>query len=310
MPRVEIGPFEEEHVEGAAAVLAARHARHLEAEPLLARVGDFREQVERERAAEGASGAAALADGRVVGYLIGRRLEDQLGQFLRVEVAGHAVEEAETVRDLYALAAARWVEEGLTREHVFVPALPDLVEPWFRLSFGASAALAVRETAVEPRVDFGGSIRRSTPEDLEVSASFDRLLQLHNSRPPSFSGFSTADEQEFVEDWRDTWDEPQYTHFVAERDGRIVGHVLLYRRPEGDLRVPAQSIDLANAATDPNVRGSGVGVALTHHVLTWAHEHGFSAMTTDWRMTNLEASRFWPRRGFRETFLRLYRSIP
>ena len=33
-------------------------------------------------------------------------------------------------------------------------------------------------------------------------------------------------------------------------------------------------------------------------------------MTTDWRMTNLLASRYWPRRGFRETFLRLYRSIP
>jgi hypothetical protein len=33
-------------------------------------------------------------------------------------------------------------------------------------------------------------------------------------------------------------------------------------------------------------------------------------MIADWRMTNLEASRFWPRRGFRETFLRVYRSIP
>jgi hypothetical protein len=27
-------------------------------------------------------------------------------------------------------------------------------------------------------------------------------------------------------------------------------------------------------------------------------------------MTNLLASRFWPARGFRPTFLRLYRSIP
>jgi hypothetical protein len=27
-------------------------------------------------------------------------------------------------------------------------------------------------------------------------------------------------------------------------------------------------------------------------------------------VTNLLASRFWPRRGFRTTFLRLYRSIP
>jgi ribosomal protein S18 acetylase RimI-like enzyme len=58
------------------------------------------------------------------------------------------------------------------------------------------------------------------------------------------------------------------------------------------------------------VRGAGAGVALTEHVLGWAHEHGFRAMTMDWRMTNLEAARFWPRRGFRETFLRLYRSIP
>ena len=41
-----------------------------------------------------------------------------------------------------------------------------------------------------------------------------------------------------------------------------------------------------------------------------AYEHGYETMITDWRMTNLLASRFWPRRGFRETFLRLYRSIP
>ena len=33
-------------------------------------------------------------------------------------------------------------------------------------------------------------------------------------------------------------------------------------------------------------------------------------MGTDWRVTNLLASRFWPRRGFRTTFLRLYRHIP
>jgi hypothetical protein len=33
-------------------------------------------------------------------------------------------------------------------------------------------------------------------------------------------------------------------------------------------------------------------------------------MVTDWRVTNLLASRFWPRRGFRASVLRLYRSIP
>jgi GNAT superfamily N-acetyltransferase len=113
-----------------------------------------------------------------------------------------------------------------------------------------------------------------------------------------------------VEEWADTWREAEtYRHFVAERDGQIVGHILLYRRPP-DLRVPADSIDLAQASTRPPERGSGVGVALTHHVIRWAHDHGYPTMITDWRMTNLLASRFWPKRGFRASFLRLYRSIP
>jgi hypothetical protein len=33
-------------------------------------------------------------------------------------------------------------------------------------------------------------------------------------------------------------------------------------------------------------------------------------MVTAWRETNLLSSRFWPARGFRRSFLRLYRSIP
>jgi hypothetical protein len=32
-------------------------------------------------------------------------------------------------------------------------------------------------------------------------------------------------------------------------------------------------------------------------------------IVADWRVTNLLASRFWARRGFRETFLRLHRHI-
>jgi GNAT superfamily N-acetyltransferase len=99
-------------------------------------------------------------------------------------------------------------------------------------------------------------------------------------------------------------------HFVAEQDGRIVGHVLLYARPEGDLRVPAANVDLAHAATLDDVRGTGVGLALTAFALDWARDHGFRSLTTDWRSVNLLSSRFWPRRGFRPQYLRLYRAVP
>ena len=309
MARLEIVPFADVHLDGAASLLAERHARHRAAEPLLTELTGAGEHVEREWRTDGASGAAALEDGELVGFLIGQKRDDAIGPHVWSHLAGHAVRTPETVRDLYRLASARWVEEGITRHFVFVPALPDLIEPWFRLSFGASAALAIRETGSEPAPVSDVTVRPSTPDDLEQVAAFDRLLGQHLAAPPSFGGLPVPVLREYVEEWRNIWNEDEFTHFVAERDGRIVGHTLLYRRPP-DLRVPAESIDLADAATDPDARGSGAGLALTAHVLRWAKENGYPVMTTDWRMTNLEASRFWPRRGFRETFLRLYRSIP
>jgi hypothetical protein len=50
-------------------------------------------------------------------------------------------------------------------------------------------------------------------------------------------------------------------------------------------------------------------LALTAASFAWAKERGYPAMVTDWRVTNLLSSRFWPRRGFRTTFLRLHRYV-
>src|SRR5919204_1082203 len=46
--RLEVVPFSDEHLDAAAALLAARHARHREAEPLLPELDDPRAAVERE----------------------------------------------------------------------------------------------------------------------------------------------------------------------------------------------------------------------------------------------------------------------
>jgi GNAT superfamily N-acetyltransferase len=168
----------------------------------------------------------------------------------------------------------------------------------------------VREAIPEEPVEFGGSIRPSTPDDLKAAAGFDRLLWTHLSRSPSFSGLD-VDAEDFEAEWADVWTETKYPlHVVAELDNRIVGHILMYDRPTGDLRVPEGNVDLAHAATLEDVRGAGVGLALTAHAVRWAYENGYRSITSDWRSPNLEASRFWPRRGWRPTFLRLFRAIP
>jgi predicted N-acetyltransferase YhbS len=310
MSNVSLEAFTPAHIEGAARVLEARHAAHRLRQPLLPEVSDFERQVALEL--EDASGSVATVDGDVVGYLIGKHKEDAIGPHIWSGLAGHAVEDPEIVRDLYADAAARWVADGLTRHFVFAPAHDELIEPWARLSFGISAAQAIRTTGSEGEgtVTPGVTVRRSSPADLPDVARLAAVLEAALLASPSFSGVPGQTEEQHAEEWSDTWSDERYVHFVAERDGVVVGHVLLYHRPTGDLRVPENNIDLGNAATFPDVCGSGVGLALTSHVLAWAHEHGYETMTTDWRMSNLAASRFWPRRGFREAFVRLYRSIP
>lgn len=312
MPGLRFEPFADEHLDDAAELLARRHRRHLEAEPLLAAEPDFRAEVESDWSSEGASGAAGFENGTLQGYLIAAPktftntgLTWLLATFASVALEG----DPERMRDLYAAAAGRWVEQGHTRHGVYIPACDDgLIDAWFRLSFGASGMMAARETAPET-FDSPLIVRDGTPDDLDAAARLDGVMADSMQPAPSFSGMESTTDAELLEEWRDTWNAEEFKHFVAERDGRVVGHLVLYTGRSG-LRIPAGSIDLAAASTEPEARGSGVGRALTAHALSWAHEHGYTSMTTDWRMTNLLASRFWPKRGFRPTFLRLYRSIP
>jgi GNAT superfamily N-acetyltransferase len=101
---------------------------------------------------------------------------------------------------------------------------------------------------------------------------------------------------------------------VYERDGLVVAGFELVPVERATmhrgLAQPDGAACIAWAASLPDVRGSGAGLALTEAAFAWAHEQGYASVVTDWRETNLLSSRFWPARGFRRSFLRLYRSIP
>jgi GNAT superfamily N-acetyltransferase len=306
MVRAEIVPFSDEHLPAAAELLAARHARQREAEPLLPELADPLAAVEAEWQTDGASGVFSPN-----GYLFAAPLTVVNVTWMRAGIAGQAIEaDREAMRNLYAEAAERWVEEGHTKHAVFVPSHDaELVDAWFRLSFGASAVLAMRETGPEEPFAAGVEIRQGSEDDFDDVAGLELAMGEAMQPSPSFSDLVLQTHEEIAAEWHEEGLADKYELFVAEREGRIVGHILLYRRPP-DLRVPENSIDLSQASTEPEARGTGVGRALTAHVIRWAYENGYPVMTTDWRMTNLWASRFWPKRGFRPAFLRLYRSIP
>jgi GNAT superfamily N-acetyltransferase len=281
----------------AAALLAERFAAQRAAEPLLPEVDDFAAHLPEE-------GHVATRGGGAVAYLAGA----VDGDMARWQFAGHAAREPEALRDLFAVQAA---EFGVRRFMVTVPASePALIDAWFRLAFGCQAVWAVRETEGDVAVQLQHTyVRLATPDDVEAIVDFDLLLYEHQERTPSFSGFAPPTREQSRSEAAELWEGP-YTTFLAERDGEPAGLLVLYERPQGDLRVPAGNIDLAFAVTRPEMRGGGVGLALTAFAFDFAREHGYRSMTVDWRIVNLLSSRFWPSRGFRPQYIRLYRAVP
>jgi ribosomal protein S18 acetylase RimI-like enzyme len=321
MGRLEVVPFADAHLDDASRLLAARHRRWRAAEPLLQeRFEDPSAAAEELQAAwrsDRATGSAAFRDGRLVGYLIGAPREAAVwGDNVWVELAGHAVDEPEDARDLYAGAADRWVEEGHTRHYALIPVDEGLVDAWFRLGFGQQQAHGIRAVPAhtEPRLPDGFEIRRPTTDDIEALIEVDLALARHQRSLPVFSSRPLPTEDELRLDWEKTLAGDEEDVLIGCREGRPVAcwsvcaaELSSYFRPLGR---PAKACFLAFASTLPEARGSGIGVALTDASLAGAAENGYEAMVTDWRVTNLLASRFWPRRGFRPAFLRLYRSIP
>jgi ribosomal protein S18 acetylase RimI-like enzyme len=264
-------------------------------------------------AEEHASGAVALREGQVVGFLLGTRKNDRSwGANVWVEAAGYAVDEPELVRDLYAFSSQRWVDEGRTRHYALVPRLDDHVGAWFRLSFGAQQAYGIK--AVDLRAWPPGT-RHAEPRDLEALIELAPLVSDHHALAPVFAGIDQDDDEdelrtvlaaEIAND--------EVGELVYESDGHVVASYELAPVEKAPmhrgLAQPDGAACITWAASLPDVRGSGAGLALTEAALAWAREQGYATIVTDWRETNLLSSRFWPARGFRRSFLRLYRSIP
>lgn len=303
---MKIVPFAHEHLDAAAELLAARHERHRRAEPLLPAGLDYRAEI-AALLADGATGV--FTDGA---YVLGRSgPADRWGPNIWVDAAGHAAEEPELLRDVWAEAAAGWFEEGLRAHYALVPAtVTPLLDAWFRLGFGAQQAHGVMEV---PDREWPPAVREATEDDIEALVEIGPLLSRHQHQSPVFSSVPEQGPDEVRADVLDDFSTDGVANLVYEIDGRIVGDFFVcpleLSSAHSSLARPSGAAFLGFAVTDPEVRGSGAGIALTDASFAWARRHGYETMVTDWRVTNLLSSRFWPRRGFRTSFLRLHRWI-
>jgi ribosomal protein S18 acetylase RimI-like enzyme len=303
---VKIVPFADEHVDAAAELLAARHEAHRVDFPELPAEIDYRAEI-AALLEDGAAGA--FTDGA---YVLGRsHPPERWGPNIWVEPAGHAATDAELLRDVWAEAAAAWFDQGLRAHYVLVPATDTaLLDGWFRLGFGAQQAYGLMEI---PERDWPPEVREATRDDIEALVEIGPHLSQHQRESPVFSSIPKQTEEDVRADVLDDFSFDGVANLVYEVGGRIVGDFFVCPLEMSDSHIglarPPRAAFINFAVTSPEARGSGTGSALTDASFAWARAHGYETMVADWRETNLLASRFWPRRGFRTSFLRLHRWI-
>ena len=316
--RLDVRDFGDQHLTDAAVLLAARHVLQRQVEPLLSPAFEEPEAagavLETAWSAESASGAAAVNGGRLVGFMVGApKPGSSWGPNVWVESAGHAARDGEIVRDLYAHAARGWVEAGWTKHYAVVPTTdPALLEAWYRLGFGQQQGLGIREVPKAAGEPGPVRVRTATEDDVDVLVELD-LLGEYQATSPTFAPHTAPDPAEVRAELVEEIADPAAEYLIAELDGRAVGCATVapvaYSGLHTGVARPDNACILGYAATLPEVRGAGAGVALTEGVFSWARERGYTTVVVDWRVPNLLSSRFWPARGFRTSFIRLHRSI-
>ena len=319
MSRVEVRPFEAADIASAGALLAGRHRRHRLAQPLLSpryeTVDEATAQVRAAFEAEHASGTVATRAGEIIGYLLGAPKTNPVwGPNIWVEAAGQAVTEPEVMRDLYAVAATCWVQEGRTAQYALLPASDvELVRAWSRLGFGQQHIHAIQGVPSEAPSPSKVTVRPAAREDIPFLARLELELPRHQGLAPTFSAGKIPLLEESLAEWDEDFDNPDFATFVAELDGEVVGSAVGCALEKSSSHTgparPDNAAFLGFAAVFPHARGAAAGRALGEAVLVWAAQSRFDSVVTDWRVTNLLSSRAWPALGFEETFVRMHRLI-
>ena len=99
-----------------------------------------------------------------------------------------------------------------------------------------------------------------------------------------------------------------YRGSLAEKDGEAVGFHM-YDTASPGIMTPDDAVELCVAGTLPGYRRCGVGQSMMNAGCRMMREKGYRYITTDWRITNLASSTFWPKSGFQPLAYRMARVI-
>lgn len=257
---------------------------------------------------EGFSGRAAIRDGRIVGVMCGRAF----GGVGFVPAHGVAVDPftldaTRVLAVLFAELAPVLVSDGAVRVTVDHVDHESVATALLDLGFGRGGVFAVRgtdSTGDAPAVE----IRVGTSDDLDSIAALSHIEYAYRSAPPMYA----LDQTRSFAETRVAHEQLLHDgaiHLLARREGRDVGLLTIEHTSPAPRLCAANVPYIGPTATDPEVRGSGVGQALVNASLEWARQHGHDTISVDFDSRNPLSRPFWLGNGFRPTGYRLRRVL-
>jgi hypothetical protein len=260
-------------------------------------------------------GMGAFISDELVGYIMGElKIDDRRGRHAWVPYEGIAIKKdqsSDLIRYLYAKVSALWLELGCFSHYTLVPIANQVYyEGFLQLSFSIEQVHGVMN--IEEYKPFDNvadvDIRLANKMDSEVMGKMSDIISTFQNSAPVFIPAFPEVLESINEGFKGLVEEEDVIIFIAEKDMKELGFQE-YEIITPNLMSPDDGIELCTAGTYYSQMGSGIGKKLMNEGCRIIKEKGYGNITTDWRITNLASSTFWPKCGFKPVAYRMVRFI-
>ncbi|MCH1624428.1 GNAT family N-acetyltransferase [Ferdinandcohnia quinoae] len=260
-------------------------------------------------------GVGAFTNHELVGYLIGEIKIDTLrGRHIWVPYEGIAIrmdQSSELIRNLYAKVSVKWLEQGCFMHYTIIPLGNQVYyDAYQRLSFFIQQVHGVLNIGDYKPFEHVSDIEIKIADkmDSEMMGKMSSIIQSYQNSTPTFEPALPEVVSNIHSAYKSIVEEDDPTCLIASKDMKEVGFQV-YDQINTDLMTPDNGVELSIAGTSDSQMGKGVGKRLMNEGYRIMKEKGYNSIVTDWRITNLASSTFWPKCGFMPVAYRMVRSI-
>lgn len=261
-------------------------------------------------------GIGAFRDDVLIGYLFGyqksNRSKDSIIVVPYLGLAIHQTDDELLIKMIYQEVSKLWLKNGCATHHITTPlGNKTYMNALLHLSFAYDQAYAIldvndyKQFPLNHEID----IKKATVNDQDVLEGMSSIIQSHQHDSPVYGPYHQEVLELFKQGYRNlVTDEDIIDVWIASYDEKPAGFQVMELSEKGPM-TPSDTAELSVQGTIESFRGLGIGKSLMNQGITDIKTKGYRYVSTDWVISNLTSSSFWPSCGFIPYAYRMTRTI-